>query len=335
MPTKADYDNSTKQLKELFTTADNTGQIAWDIGDRLQSLKENRYYLSWYDTWEEYCRTEFNKSAQTIQIYLRIRERFPHRKLIARHILVTHIKTIADFADQAVGNRVLEALTALYQELQNQEVYPKRVATAEVISIVLSWVASLDEEADVEQIKRILRRVNAQKRRSTKTRPDEFFGSSLKSEAYPSLSDCFENEPVDEMGTVALFCLLFPRLRGMPFRWNGETVALESIQYVRSAFPDASLRVRRLAPGREVCQFRSIEFEYKAYNYVLHKHHTDAQASKCRLIVCWQDNLDESLKLLPKPKYEIPPVLELKEVLRTGKIVLHSLTYCSADNSKT
>jgi hypothetical protein len=323
MPTRAHHDDSTKQLKKLFATADNTGQVAWDIGDRLQSFKENRYYLSWYDTWEEYCRVEFNKSAQTIQTYLHIRERFPDREQITKHILVTHLTVIANFVNQSVGNRVLEALTALYQELQTQGNDPKRVTTAEVISIVLSWVASLEEEADVEQIKRILRQVNAQKRRSTKTRPDEFFGSVLKSKAFPSLSDCFENEPVDEMGTVALFCLLFPRLQGMPFTWNGETVALESIQYVRSTFPDASLRVRRLAPGREVCQFRSIEFEYQAFNYVLHKHHTDAHANKCRLIVCWENNLDESLKLPSKLKSQIPPVLELKEVLRTGKIILH------------
>ena len=319
MPTRAHHDHSTKQLKKLFATADNTGRIAWDIGDRLQSIKENKYYSTWYATWEGYCRTEFNKSAQTIRTYLRIRERFPHRELIAQHVLVTHLTVIANFANQAVGNRVLEALTALYQELQTQEVYSKRVATAEVISIVLSWVASLGEEADVEQIKRILRQVNAQKRQRTTTKRGDLFGSLLKSEAFPSLSDCFENEPVDEMGTVALFCLLFPRLRGMRFRWNGEIVALESIQYVRSAFPDASLRVRRLAPGREVCQYRSIEFEYQASNYILHKHHKDPEAEKCKLIICWKDNLNE----LPESPDKTPPVLEIKEVLRTGEIVLH------------
>ena len=318
MPTKADHDNSTKQLKKLFATADNTGRIAWDIGDRLQSIKENKYYSTWYATWEGYCRTEFNKSAQTIRTYLRIRERFPDRKQITKHILVTHLTVIANFVDQKVGDRVLKALTALYQELQTQEAYSKRIATAEVISIVLSWVASLDEEADVEQIKRILCQINAQKRRRTTNRSNEFFGGSLKSEAFPSLSDCFENEPVDEMGTVALFCLLFPRLRGMPFKWDKETVALESIQYVRSAFPDASLRVRRLAPGREVCQFRFIEFEYQAYNYVLHKHHKDPEAEKCKLIICWEDNLSK----MPESPEKIPPILELKEVLRTGEIVL-------------
>ena len=131
----------------------------------------------------------------------------------------------------------------------------------------------------------------------------------------------FSSSPARQLGSFprVLFCLLFPRLKGIPFGWNGETVALESIQYVRSAFPDASLRVRRLAPSCEVCQYRSVEFEYEAFNYILHKHHKDSEVEKYKLIVCWENNFDKS----PESLVKIPPVLELKEVLRTGEITLH------------
>jgi hypothetical protein len=95
-------------------------------------------------------------------------------------------------------------------------------------------------------------------------------------------------EPVNEMGVMALFCMLSRQLG----------FVIESVQ---SAFPDCEAKME-VEPGR--WQHFRIEFEYESRNFKDHRHDPD----KCDLIVCWRHNWKDC-----------PPnlqVLELSKVMR-------------------
>jgi hypothetical protein len=95
-------------------------------------------------------------------------------------------------------------------------------------------------------------------------------------------------EPVNEMGVMALFCMLSRQLG----------FVIESVQ---SAFPDCEAKME-VEPGR--WQHFRIEFEYESRNFKDHRHDPE----KCDLIVCWRHNWKDC-----------PPhlqVLELSKVMR-------------------
>ncbi|HXA86434.1 MAG TPA: hypothetical protein VNZ47_15235 [Candidatus Dormibacteraeota bacterium] len=95
-------------------------------------------------------------------------------------------------------------------------------------------------------------------------------------------------EPVNEMGVMALFCMLSRQLG----------FVIESVQ---SGFPDCEAKIE-VAPGR--WQHFRIEFEYESRNFKDHRHDPE----KCDLIVCWRHNWKDC-----------PPnlqVLELSQVMR-------------------
>ncbi len=77
-------------------------------------------------------------------------------------------------------------------------------------------------------------------------------------------------EPVNEMGVMALFCMLSRQLG----------FVMESVQ---SAFPDCEAKME-VEPGR--WQHFRIEFEYESRNFRDHRHDPE----KCDLIVCWRHN---------------------------------------------
>lgn len=77
-------------------------------------------------------------------------------------------------------------------------------------------------------------------------------------------------EPVNEMGVMALFCMLSRQLG----------FVIESMQ---AGFPDCEAKME-VAPGR--WQHFRIEFEYESRNFRNHRHDPE----KCDLIVCWRHN---------------------------------------------
>jgi hypothetical protein len=77
-------------------------------------------------------------------------------------------------------------------------------------------------------------------------------------------------EPVNEMGALALFCMLSRQLG----------FVIESVQ---SGFPDCEAKME-VEPGR--WQHFRIEFEYESRNFKDHRH----DPAKCDLIVCWRHN---------------------------------------------
>ena len=95
-------------------------------------------------------------------------------------------------------------------------------------------------------------------------------------------------EPVNEMGVMALFCMLSRQLG----------FVIESVQ---SGFPDCEAKME-VEPGR--WQHFRIEFEYESRSFKDHRHDPE----KCDLIVCWRHNWKDCPANLQ--------VLELSKVMR-------------------
>jgi Homing endonuclease associated repeat len=99
-------------------------------------------------------------------------------------------------------------------------------------------------------------------------------------------------EPVNEMGVLALFCMLSRQLG----------FVIESVQ---AGFPDCEAKIE-VAPGR--WQHFRIEFEYESRNFKDHRHDPE----KCDLIVCWRHNWKDCPANLQ--------VLELSKVMRQREL---------------
>jgi hypothetical protein len=128
-----------------------------------------------------------------------------------------------------------------------------------------------------------------------------------------------EKQPINEMGVIALFCVIFNYMR-KPFKIGENTLEFRSIKYVQSPFPDACINCKIKDRNHSNTELKA-EFEYQSFNYILHKHHKHKNV--CDMIICWEDNAkndeDRSKKEVVKA---MPPILELKNFLETGEINL-------------
>lgn len=324
MNQKDKYERNTSTLRELFKKADNSGKIAWDIGDLLLVNYENRFYLNEYKNFEDYTEKEFGKTGQTARTYISIRKRFEWGD-ISENMLVTHLKAIADFEDSYVGNIVLKALKTVATEEDGKDPkISKTIPSTKDIDLslkLLSKANRLDEKQAVQTLKAVAEesKKSTSKKKKKKSK-EEKFGEKLVSDGIPEIANLFENEPIDEMGTVALFCILFPFIKGLEFKLGVEKLSFESFQYVRAPFPDSSIRVKELKARNQRFKYLKIEFEFESYNFIKHKHFEDSKFEECKLIVCWKDNIVGNKVIPIGLKERLPAIIEISDILKSGKI---------------
>jgi hypothetical protein len=96
-----------------------------------------------------------------------------------------------------------------------------------------------------------------------KLKPEEIEGAALK------------YAPVNELGVVFLFATIAKKMR-------------MRVEVIQAAFPDC-IAYRKTGKGERKVR---IEFEYKAKNFVAHKH----DPKKCDMIVCWENNWADAPK---------------------------------------
>lgn len=80
-------------------------------------------------------------------------------------------------------------------------------------------------------------------------------------------------EPINEQGVILLFAALCHDLGFM-------------IEGIRSSFPDALLRRKNNKGTWNSCR---AEFEFRSYNFKIHKH----DAKQCDLLICWEDDWND------------------------------------------
>ena len=325
------FSQDTQRLKELIAQVDSSGLAAWDAGEILERVKSSKSYFNAFSSFEEYTRLSFNINKQTANTYISIFETFD-RAEIGKLTLVTHLKVILEIENDKLKKSVLKGLRELNDENRSALSY----STKEVVAIVsiLQQQSSYENTEDlakeviqmvVEKSGKEERRKQDAKRKQKATYTKDFFGERFNFSHFKEVGSLFENEPINEMGVVALFCLMFSSIREIPFFWKGEKISFISIKFVRAGFPDACIRCRQHSRKNPAFEL-DVEFQFMSYDYIRDGH---LKSSKnCDLIVCWEDNAKSDLsharpglrqKLQVK---DLPPVLALKNCLETGEINL-------------
>jgi hypothetical protein len=127
-------------------------------------------------------------------------------------------------------------------------------------------------------------------------------------------------EPGDEQSLVALFCTMFHMIANPEFKFKlgNDTLSFSKIINVRQKFPDAKFECEKYdRKGNYTGETSEIfvEFEYQSRTFTTkHLHHLTPKRY-ADMIICWENNWDD------EKTYAY--ILSIKELLETGKIVLH------------
>lgn len=302
------YLNDTKKLKELIRQVDKSGLSAWIAGNKLSAIKDTKSYKNYYNNFSEYCNNEFNISISTASTYIKIFRTFTENEVT--HLFISHLKLIGDLIDEPKSRSLIVETISDYSGDINKE---------DIVTLA-SFVNSIKifDTNQVIKLTEILVENNLDKKRKKEIGKKVVkFGKPLSSKFISEL--LMEKEPINEMGVVGLFCLIFPYLKKY-FNLKGEKIAFKSIKYIQAPFPDACI-LCQVKDNKKTETELLIEFEFESFEYIRHKHHLSDK--KCDMIICWQDNAKtkksrEGMEVVRK----MPPVFELKEFLETGNIEL-------------
>jgi hypothetical protein len=322
----------TEQLRQLISQVDNSGVSAWNAGDLLKVVKDKRGYITDFRTFENYTKKAIGINPHTANNYIIIREKFTKEE-IGNLMLVTHLRVIAEIENSKMRKLVLKTYKEIEEREKNDtqtgDTYKPKLS--DIVGTVTMVLDSGNTELQKDEIEKILEiniekgKEETKKRKRTKreqkgTSEKPLFGDQFKTEFFKEVSELIENEPIDEMGVVALFCIMFQSLRNIQFEWKNEILRFIAIKYVRVPFPDACIRCKTFGIKEKNCEL-DIEFEFKSYNYVRHNHMKSPK--NCDLIICWTDDAKSDDKLKDNPTVKkMPPVLSLKNCFETGKIEL-------------
>ena len=310
----------TLQLKELLSKAEETGVIAWRVGETAHRIKESNSFTSLengkYKKFEDYTLNQLGKTEHTINIYIKIYLAFDIDEIDS--MLFTHLKEFVRIKDDRVRRVALQA----FRNLRNQYIKAndlgdrEKVFTAAEIEKVVK-IVSTHQELDNEEVKNIVTEVLKVKEQKETTKANKF-GKDFDYPNFPFLKTLMTQEPIDEQGTVALFCLLFAcglTEFSFPLKLEKTTkkVSFSRIKFVRSRFPDACIVCIEQRGLKEVDWDVMIEFEFMSESYVEHL----MSKEPCQLIVCWENNIDRKIY------QRVPPIISLKDLLETKVITLY------------
>lgn len=313
----------TEQLSQMFKQAESSGEIAWRIGEMLRDIKSKRSYKRIanrsYASFNDYVRKELDKTEETVNNYIKIRQSFETPEEISK-MLVSHLRELVNIKDERVRKLALKVFRDLEKKYKSGN--PTKRWSGFSTKDVKTAVNLFKEDQNIQEhdIKKIVQHVKSiSTRRVNKKRADKH-GEELTSKKFPHIPQIFKYRPIDEMGVVALFCVLFETLRKHTFTFALENkqvkLSFQNIRYARTAFPDVSLSCKIMdGKGRVVDLFA--ELEYKSGNYIQHQHFlSDAP---CDMIICWENNIDRTASPWKDVK-RLPPIFSLGQFLREGTI---------------
>lgn len=301
---------NSKEIRALIKSRKNSGYVAWIIGEKLQSAKLNEIFLAKYATFEEYVKSEFDITDTTAYNYIKIHERFKKDEI--GDIVISHLGVIADIQSPTIR----QLIVSLLRTVERKE---RDVGEIKALAALLGNSDELSAN-ETREIFAHIRHISASEKAEKKRR--EIYGQlgpALSAPAIIGFEKRFEREPIDEMGVIVLFSILFERLCKETFQIGKDMMLFERIRYVQAPFPDCSVICRLIKPDRET--EIHIEFEFQSFTYLLHRHHMSSK--KCHLIVCWEENARSDVKKATSNNVQkLPPILELKDFLHTGRINL-------------
>ncbi len=314
--------SDTDQLKKLLSKAEDTGKIAWQIGQTASQIYENGTFKDFpkknYTDFGEFTNGEFNKTEQTISIYIKIFKSFSFEDI--GDLLFTHLKELTRIPDKTIRKSAVKVFNKLQRQyLENGDKNEKeRMFSAESIKATIGLINRTNNPTE-DEIGDIAWEVTKIKERKTGIKGADKVGEVLKNTKFDKLERWLAFEPIDEQGTVALFCLLLPLLEEVPFTFkldghyrNG---TFSQFEFVRSKFPDACIHFNTEIGSYKTVNYKVlVEFEFYSSSYIEHL----MSYEKCHLIICWVNNIDRN-------RYTediFPPIIELSEVIKTGQIIV-------------
>lgn len=319
----------TTKLKNLINQAKSSGRSAWEAGKLFQEIKDNRIYKEKYTSFESYIKEQFDITDQTANSYIKICENFKLEEI--GDLLSSNLIALADVKNPETRRKVVE----VFASRKTKDFRAKDVITT---------IAFIGDRIDIsqEEIEAIINEVleeskgidkNTEGTNGTggskgtgrvKPSKSEKYGKPFeKEECVFPVYKLIERKPINEMGVVALFCIIFQWIKNKPFYHHKKgTLEFYSMSYIQTAFPDITLncQVNKKSNKDALLEIKA-EFEYKSRNYLEHEHHKSTK--ECDLIICWEDNVrNNNQKKQSDIIQRMPPILELKEFLKTGEIIL-------------
>lgn len=309
-----DFKQETEYLKTLIRQVGDTGSAAWIAGKELLKISNNgRYKELSYNTFKDYCKNEFNIATSTAYAYITIYKNYDEED--TKEILISYLKTIADVITLPKKRKILVKVLKRY----DKDEFTNELLKSSIYEIENTEYQS-DEQFEREAKKNFTNTKRESSKKKQKEKTHQEFGKNLQSKFIPDIK--MEKEPINEMGVVALFCLIFDYFEDYFVIENIE-LKIDKIKFIQAPFPDVCITCKLKDTRKEKYTELFVEFEFESYEYIKHKHHRSRKAKDCKLIICWEDNAKthHSRKDIEVVK-NMPPVFELKNFLETGKITL-------------
>ncbi|HAT13975.1 MAG TPA: hypothetical protein DCS91_10755 [Microcoleaceae bacterium UBA11344] len=323
------FDKLTTQLKKIITNTQKSAKQAWQAGETLGDIRTNKNFKPKYKNFDDYTKKEFNITDKTAEQYIKIYEKIP-LEMITDNMLVSHLYTLAEMPDKS-KNQVLK--TMRWAE-ENIEIENKVLYNGNIVLVFKQIIESakknslLSDDLLQEIFRECLNQDTKDSNRRTRRKKDPLNEASPIDElpihkSFKKVSSIYSRVPISEQGLVGLFCTIFHILRKKTIDYKGMKYNFSKILYIRVEFPDAKIEITRKSMAQQLSLFPSvdeidieldIEFELDSFNYWRHKHHEAKE--NCDMIICWE--IGRSFK-----EIDMPPILSIKELLETGKVILH------------
>jgi hypothetical protein len=339
MAEKEQLDKKTQEIDRLINKT-NSGKNAWKAGSLLLEIKVTKEYeVNNFANFEAYITTALRISRTKADSYINIYKIYSEDD-IGNLTLVTHLYELTQ-TDQDIRELILEKAKKIDEQkinknevdsidlfgdnsqkqlIQKTEMLPDY--NTEIITTTIKLLDSaktnripLNEKLTNEAFEYSASIYDRKKDLENKKIPNRT-GQKLNSDYFEEVKMLFPYEPTNEMGLVALFCTMFFKLKGRTFQFGKQELSFQYIDYVRAEFPDAKITFLNLKTN--YLTNLKIEFEFNSESFITHQHIKSKE--RCELIICWENNL--SNKRLAQFGYEFPPIISLKELLATNKLVL-------------
>jgi len=300
-------EKKTSQIKHLIERVKNSARDAWIAGETLKQILDE-YFQENYSEFNNYTNKEFKISAKTARQYIDIYNNIPFED-IPEDMMLTHIYPLLK-VEEKNRLKILNVMTKTSASFTSNNI--KQLTR--ILDISAQEYSEDDIEKELDNI--VKEKESKNKKVNKKKHPtNDEQGIPICSQYFQELIKIFPNEPISEQGLVGLFCAMFHALRDKSFEFNGKTVRFDSIEYIRTTYPDA--RLKALSNPKRILTL-DVEFELESQNYIKHGHFKEKN-KKCDLIICWTNNLNQD-KIY---KYNIPKVLSLKDLFESGVISLY------------
>ncbi len=314
---------SIEKINKLYR--EESAITAWHIGEEIAKMYEQypdkrRFF--------KFLNDKIPQSQDLARKYMKIYNLIPLEDIKkAKSILMGHLYELIKIENQQERKMFLE----VFQKLENDEYIKKfkiELKKYNHVDYIRQIVALKQHDGShydtSDRIAEYLREkyiIPEYKKNfnDNSSKPDTTGLPLRNSDKFSGLEKFYQNEPIDEQSTVALFCIMFHMIanKDFKFKYCKDTISFSQIIWIREKFPDARLKFDKYdSKGNRTGNIELfVEFEYKSNNFIKHLHHITPKKD-AELIICWENNWGQE-----KPYAQI---LSLKELLETGEIKLHN-----------